>query len=313
MNPRRRELVLRARGRAVAKAILVGEHFVVHGVPALAVPVPGVELEAELRLEAGPPPGGHLGRCLQLLAEHWGGPGPEALTVRIRSGIPVGAGLGSSAALSVALARAYAGLAGRPEDPAEIRRLSLACERLAHGNPSGIDTEVALTARPIRFERGRPPREAAVSPDVGLVVIDTGTSAPTAPLVAAVARRREADPEGFAAQAEQARGVVEAAEAALAEGRVDDLGAALDAAHRLLAALGVSSPVLDRAVEAAREAGAAGAKLTGSGGGGAVLAVCPAPHAEPLAAELARRGFRVPAAGPIRRDPIGGVPWTSVL
>ncbi|MBI5490702.1 MAG: mevalonate kinase [Deltaproteobacteria bacterium] len=289
-----------ARGRATGKVIVAGEHFVVYGAPAIAVPLPAATLEVEIREAAGgPAPQGHVAECARIARERWGGPDPAAVSIVVRSGIPVAAGLGSSAALSVALARAWAGMVGRAPDDAELREVSLACERVAHGAPSGIDTEVAVTGRAVRFVRGESPRPQAVAPGIGLIVIDTGTPASTRTMVEAVARRRTEDPARFERLLAETSAVVAAVGDALAAGDVTRLGTALDAAQPLLAAVGVSTPGLERAVAAVRAAGAAGAKLTGKGGGGTVIATCRERDAPLLAERLRDEGWTVVAAGGI--------------
>jgi len=292
--------MIAARGRATGKVIVAGEHFVVYGAPAIAVPLPAAALEVEIQMAAGgTAPQGHVAECARIVRERWGGPEPAAVSIVVRSQIPVAAGLGSSAALSVALARAWAEMLGREPDEAELREVSLACERLAHGAPSGIDTEVAVTGRAVRFVRGEPPRPQVVGPGIGLVVIDTGTPASTRTMVEAVARRRGEDPARFERLLAETSALVAAAGDALAAGDVARLGAALDAAQPLLAAVGVSTPGLERAVAAARAAGAAGAKLTGKGGGGTAIAACREPDAATLADRLRGEGWTVVAAGGI--------------
>ncbi|MBI5500368.1 MAG: mevalonate kinase [Deltaproteobacteria bacterium] len=288
------------RGRATGKVILAGEHFVVYGAPAIAVPLPAVALEVEIRGPGGgPAPGGHVAACARIMHERWGGPDPAGLSIAVRSEIPVAAGLGSSAALSVALARAWAGLVGRAAGEGELREGSLACERLAHGAPSGIDTEVAVTGRAVRFVRGEAPRPQAVAAGIGLVVIDTGMPASTREMVEAVARGRAEAPVRFERLLAEASERADEVADALAAGDVARLGGALDGAQPLLAAVGVSTPEIERAVAAARAAGAAGAKLTGKGGGGTVIAACRESDAAALAERLRGAGWAVVAAGRI--------------
>jgi mevalonate kinase len=290
----------RAIGRATGKAILVGEHFVVHGAPALAVPVPGGRVEAELDAPGtAPPPAGHVRACLGVLHERWGGPAPDELAVVVRSTLPAGAGLGSSAALSVALARAWSARTGRARSDDELREASLTCERIAHGNPSGIDTEVALTGRALRFVRGAPPRPLAVAPGSALLVLDTGAPRSTRGMVEEVERRRTADPAAFERRATRIAELAEAVADALATGDVATLGAAFDVAQRVLVELGLSTPEIDRAVAALRRAGAAGAKLTGKGGGGAVIAPCRATDLPAITARLQTAGWQVTLSGPL--------------
>jgi mevalonate kinase len=313
--------VREAAGSAPAKAILLGEHFVVHGGPAVALPVPA--LRVTVRLRAGAPDAArdaarhatrgagvdargdacgdaapsHLAACLTVcertLGPLPGGPPAGAVSAAAEGDLPLSAGLGSSAALAIATARAWCALAGRPADGAALRAAADACEQLAHGRPSGVDVATVLAPGPLRFRRGEAPRPLPVVPGIGLLVLDSGTQGETARTVAAVVARREREPAAFAAHAAAVAGLVEAGAAALAAGDATALGAALNANHTVLAAIGVSTAALDALVAAARRAGAAGAKLTGGGGGGCVLAACPVAALDALAARLAADGVRV--------------------
>ncbi|MDI7268424.1 MAG: mevalonate kinase [Myxococcota bacterium] len=285
-------------GRAPAKAIIVGEHFVVYGCPAVAVPIPDLVLEATLsQRDPGPPHVGHVGACLAVLHERFGGPPPTHLDVSVKSDIPQGSGLGSSAALSVALARAYLRMCGREPLDHDVREASLACERIAHRHPSGIDTEVALTGMALRFERGKPPVPVRIKGWIGLIVADTGIASATAEMVAAVAARREADRAEFDRLLHVAAQKADEAENALALGDTDSLGLVLIAGQALLDEIGVVTEEVWRVVTAAREAGALGAKVTGAGGGGAVLAVHHISSIPGIAARMRSGKVRVISAG----------------
>lgn len=298
-----------ASGRAGAKAILAGEHFVLYGCPAIAAPVPGLDLTVDLTIvREAVAHEGHVAECLLLMRERFGGPPPESVCAAIRSTIPIGAGLGSSAALSVAVARAWAALVGFDASAEDIRAASLACERIAHGNPSGVDTEVALSGRAVRFVRGAAPSPIRITAGIGLVAIDTGVVSPTAEQVAEVARRREADGAAFGAALDRAAGAAAAVERALAAGAAAALGRAFADAHVALEAIGIVNDAVRGAVDAALTAGAAGAKVTGAGGGGVVIAATDAARIGDLVERLGAAGARVVAAGPLRAvaDPIDG-------
>lgn len=265
---------VRGVGRAPGKLILLGEHFVVHGAPALAVPL----LSRSVRVEVIRAPDAwrvtrgreHLERMLTTLGED-----PTALSLAVESTLPLGAGLGSSAALAVALVRALR--LAEPADHEGVRALAHSLERLAHGNPSGIDDTVCTYARPVWFVRGSRPEPldipAARLPPLWVGV--TGVGASTREAVAGVQRFKDADPARFEGLLGRARELAAAGRAALVAGERDALGAAMNANHALLQRVGVSCGPLDRLVEAAREAGAEGAKLTGGGLGGAMVAVAP--------------------------------------
>lgn len=285
-------------GTAPAKAILLGEHFVVHGVPALALPIPTLTVRVRLALATGArtEPNEHVAACLALCHEHLGGPAPDAVEATASGEVPVSAGLGSSAALAVASARAWCALAGLEPTVERLRAVADACERLAHGNPSGIDVATVLGERPLRFVRGEGPTPLAVGDGLGLLLLDSGEPGRTKETVARVAKLREADPADWAARADMAAALVSEGERALAAGDPEALGRVMSQVHELLGGLGVSTPALEAAVAAARAAGADGAKLTGGGGGGCVIAVCAASERPAVAQRATDAGARVVAA-----------------
>ena len=300
---------------ACAKAILCGEHFVLHGAPALAVPLP----ERTLRLSPAAP-GAAAGDGDGRLAAAWNdaraafGLAPAAtFPFRIDSTIPAGAGLGSSAALGVALARAAVAEAGVGPAPALIAAAATTVEARFHGRSSGLDPLVIALGRPVLLRADGAFDEVQWRlPGQALVVALVPGQRRTADAVARVAAAAEADPAGLAVR------VDEAARRALdlvrlvagqwgggptVEARARAVGEHLSAAHLALAAVGVSSPRLDRVVTALVAAGAWGAKLTGAGLAGAVVALVPREGVE-IALEAARLAGAVDvfACHPAGRD-----------
>lgn len=283
-------LPLHERAAACGKVILLGEHSVVHGYPALAAGLSdGITLRAaalsratdpielsipawdlDLRLEAASE---HpvARACLEVLT-HCDGP-ITGWRIEGTSKIPSRAGLGSSAALTVALAR----LALDPHAPhAEVVAASLAGERVFHGEPSGIDSHVAAAGGVLQFSRGQEPVPVQLPAPLRLIVIPSGVPRSTADQVAKVRDKLERLPT-------LARPALEVLGAAVRRGRealeANDLlifGEIMNMTHEVLSALAVSSPVLDDLCTRAREAGALGAKLTGAGGGGCAIALPPA-------------------------------------
>jgi mevalonate kinase len=215
----------------------------------------------------------------------------------VRSDVPLGGGLGSSAALGVALARAAAEATGRLLEPDEAAQHALLLERVFHGAPSGVDPAVSANEGVILFTRAldeRPAQLSQVWPNkpVHLVIAPTGIVRGTRSTVMPMADRRAQRPRLFdpllTFLGELARGGKDALE----RGDVDDLGVRFDAAHGVLAALGVSCPELDALVVALRRAGAVGAKLTGAGGGGAAIALArEAEHAARIAERIGDGAF----------------------
>ncbi len=271
------------------KAILFGEHAVVYGQPALALALPdGVRASAARaaepclripawRVELGsgthPPEQEALARWFETLRRLMDEP---CLVLEVEPQLPAGGGLGSSAALAVAALRAVAGLQQRPLANEQLEEHALELERIFHGDPSGIDTAAAARGGLIRFRRSGGQRVVErLAPRAALrfVLAYTGSSGNTGELVAGVRRLREARPRSVGRILNQIGRVADDGARALTAGRLEELGALFDENHGLLQALRVSTPQLDALVHAARAAGALGAKLTGAGGGGSLIAL----------------------------------------
>ena len=277
--------------RVRGKIILFGEHAVVYGVPALAVPVPrhltlsiseqddGPLFEApcwEVSLKIGHPEAATerldlaLQRAIELCPSEVG-----ALRLLVDSDIPRSAGMGSSAALSVALVRGLAGFTGETLSIEEEIKRALEIEKVFHGKPSGVDHSAVTLDRPIVFIKDQPPQtQLPLAKPLNFVVGVVGNHGETAGRVMSLAERREALPQIHADLFEAIGQVANRALRALGQGDPRLLGSLMDLNQGLLNALGVSSAATEQAVFAARAAGALGAKLSGAGGGGAMLALC---------------------------------------
>ncbi|MCO4743495.1 MAG: mevalonate kinase [Proteobacteria bacterium] len=271
-------------GRAAGKVILVGEHAVVYGYPALAM---GLNLGTTVRLTPAEGPTQVVSRpCDARLVEAIRAALPESgLAVEVDSEVPIGCGMGSSAALSVALVRAAAAFESVELTNEEVFERSLELEKVFHGTPSGLDNTVAANGGVIRFHRGPPARfERLPAPNWRAVVLESGTAGNTAELVAGV---RERHPDNAEVLARIGR-LVSQAEAVLDQ--PERLGPLLTENHRLLVELGVSTPRLNALVELALAHGALGAKMSGAGGGGIVLALVDDPG--PLLRAAAEQDIR---------------------
>jgi len=264
-----------ATGRACGKLILLGEHFVVHGTEALAVPLGAVGTTVEVHAGSGGwAEADALGaRLVAAALERLGLAGRAGWRLSVRSTIPIGHGLGSSAALAVALVRALSAAAGRTLDAAEVNAHAHALEEIVHGTPSGVDDTVVTLERPVRFRKGEGLRSLRAGARLRLVLGSCGHGGSTRDAVAGVGVLARTEPERFARLRGEAEAVIGAGLAAFEAGDAARLGPLFDANHELLRAVGVSIASLDRLAAAARAGGALGAKMTGGGLGGFVLAL----------------------------------------
>ncbi len=280
-------------GRASGKVILFGEHAVVYGQPALAGPLcVGLCVRLTSRSGAAALPA-RLGKALALAALDFPVGLLTDLEVNVSGDLPEAVGLGSSAALSVALVRALADSTNTILELGELIQRANRVESFFHGRASGVDVAAAASPGWIRFTCGEPPSIQALTTVAAfdLVGIESGATHRTARTVGAVAARHAADRCVIEELFREIGAIVVAAETALGSGDLVELGVLMLENHRLLKALGVSTDGLDRAVTVARENGALGSKLTGGGGGGLAMALMPPGEGLTLVQTLARRGW----------------------
>jgi mevalonate kinase len=193
--------------------------------------------------------------------------------IEVSGNLPVAVGLGSSAALSVALVRALAASAGVMLSAARLDEIAYELERIFHGTPSGVDAAAAAQGSALWFEIG-PPRRAepvVLERSLTFVVALTGSRHETSRTVGSVRSRAAAHPDVYDPVLDAIGKLVAAARGALEKGDWPRLGRLMTMNHELLRALGVSTAALDELVARAVAAGAYGAKLTGGGGGGAAV------------------------------------------
>lgn len=214
------------------------------------------------------------------------------LVITWQSAIPIGSGLGSGAAASSALVLALCGAAEIVLPARERATLAWQGDIIAHGGiASGLDSSGATMGGVVRYSVADGPRPLPPCPPLPVVVGDTGVRASTADVNGRVRAWLEANPAGMGIF-DRIGALVDGAQRAVATGDLPALGAAMDRNQALLAEIGVSSPEIERLVGAARGAGALGAKLSGSGGGGIIVALCPPERLAAVAAAIEAAGGR---------------------
>lgn len=274
-----------AKGFGGGKIILVGEHAVVHGVPAIAAGISrGVSSSAtparedSLNLKPwGKPlrPDANSEEPLErafdrVLASYGDRP---ALRLAVHVEVPPGAGLGCSAAIGVSVLDAVDKALGVRSSRAALGAFALEWERFFHGDPSGIDNVTAALGGLLRFQQSSPVERISPAGSFYFVIAHSGQRSNTRDMVAQVTQRLADRPDWARRTLDEVHALVLDAEVSLRSGDVLTLGRALDQNHEILRALDLSTPRLEALCRAARSAGALGAKITGAGGGGCMIAL----------------------------------------
>lgn len=196
----------------------------------------------------------------------------DSLHVVTESNFPPERGLGSSAASAGAVIRAILDYYKIRASENEIFALTQSAERVAHGRPSGLDATATSASWPVRFSSGEFSR-MEINMRAWLILADSGCKGMTRVTVDALRARMDEQPDAVKNKLDELGAIANQAAYDLALGRAADMGARMTRAHRILADLGVSTPQLDKFVRSALDHGALGAKLTGGGGGGCVIAL----------------------------------------
>lgn len=304
-SPRRAGAV----GTAFGKVILLGEHAAVYDRHVLALPLADavtaeiVETDGAMRVSLPDwerRQGGARGEAeaggaaaLAVILRELGVTG-RRFDVRVRARIPAAMGLGASAAMAVAMIRALDRLLGLELDNRTVDRIAFECEKLAHGTPSGIDNNLATYGEPVLYTRGTATRTRpiALAETPPIVIASSGERGSTREQVAGVRARYESNRKLYDMLFGEIDELSIAGAVALRDRDYAALGPMMNVCHGLLNALEVSTPRLETMIRIARQHGALGAKLTGAGGGGSIVALCPGTR-DNVAAALERAGYPV--------------------
>jgi len=286
---------------APGKIILLGEHAVVYGQPALAIPIKQLAASVKIEVEnnssalssdwrdlirVSAPDINRFGLLSQIPSAN----DPIALVIEkvlkeleisqspkchiiIESTIPVSSGLGSGAAVSVALARAMSSALGKELANEVISHIAFEAEKLHHGTPSGIDNTVITYEKPVYYVKDQPITTFQVKDPFNLIIADTGIRTSTKETVGDVRKLWQGDPFKYQVIFSQIGEGVKEGRQAIQNGEIIILGKLMNQDHRLLQELAVSSVELDQLTDAAISSGAYGAKLSGGGRGGNMIAL----------------------------------------
>jgi len=303
---------------APAKIILFGEHFVVYGEPAIVLAIDrrvyakvglrqdkrlylrsmnldlaayyendsfqvehGNKKEAKLKFK---PVKVAVEKVLERCKENVG------LNIKIESTVPAAAGLGSSAAVAASVTAAVSTLLKINMSKEEIFRITYEAEKVVHGTPSGIDPAISTFGGSFLFQKDTGFKSLDVKMEIPLIVGNTGVARSTRSQVEKVRNLKEKYPQVITPIFLAAREIVLKAVEALKENDLESLGELMNINHALLYGLGVSDESLEWLINAARKAGALGAKLTGAGGGGCMIALARKENRERILEAIQRAG-----------------------
>jgi mevalonate kinase len=297
--------------RAPGKIILFGEHAVVYGRPAIAVPVHQVAATVKVTSIPASPLGTihieasdiglqswlhemgsdqPLARIIHLTLDEIGIHDPPTMGIQIKSSIPIASGLGSGTAVSVAILRSLSNHLGHSLPLKRQSELAYEVEKLHHGTPSGIDNTVVTYAKPVYFERDRDPEIIQIGASFTLIISDTGVQSPTAVAVEQVRNGWEENHDTYESLFDEIGKLVLQARTSMERGLVNELGPLMNQNQVLLESIGVNSASLQSLIDAALSAGAYGSKLSGAGLGGNTITLVDPANADAVEKALKQAG-----------------------
>ena len=304
----------KAMGVGHGKVILLGEHAVVYGRHAIAAPIPlsikalvedcdeGIHLliprwGVEYRLASNPNERRSFERPAGVVLDQLGLSG-RAMRIEVFPEVPRSMGLGGSAAMAVAIVRALDKHFRLGLTDAQVNSLAFESEKVAHGSPSGLDNTLACYGKALVFRPGDPPliEPLNIREPIPAVIGMTGLEGLTAKTVGRVREAWQQDKKLYERIFDQIDALTLRGIQAIQDNDLPTLGQLMNICQGMLNALQVSTPELEKVCDIARGSGALGAKLTGGGGGGSIIAICDG-DTEPVVSAIRAAGFQ---AMPVR-------------
>ena len=304
------------------KIILFGEHAVVYGEPAIALPVfstqakaiisarvqgksgeiwieaPDISLSTSVdQLEINHP----LRAAIQVVIGDNNLDQIPSCNIQITSEMPSSSGLGSSAAISISIIRAFSAFLGKRLNDEQVSDLAYEVEKIHHGTPSGIDNTVISYQKPIYYQRGNPIEFLQIGKEFSILAAYSGIPGNTKEAVGGVRERWQKEPDIYNQAFSKIGEISQEAKRIVKTGNPDHLGSLMNENHELLKEIGVSTPELDQLVKTAKEAGALGAKLSGGGLGGHIIALVKS-DADHISGELRNKGAISTLITPVKKS-----------
>jgi len=292
------------------KIILFGEHAVVYGEPAIAVPVFSTQAKAIVSARIQGKPGEiwveapdialsapmdqldsnhHLRAAIEVVINDKNLDQVPSCKIQVTSEMPPSSGLGSSAAISISLIRAFSAFLGKRLNDEQVSDLAYEVEKIHHGTPSGIDNTVISHQKPVYYRKGKPFEFLEIGAEFSILIVYSGLPGNTRDAVKRVWERWQNEPDRYNQIFSRIGEITQAAKGIIETERPDQLGPLMNENHKMLQEIGVSSPELDHLVTTAVETGALGAKLSGGGLGGHIIALVES-DPDHISAELIKKG-----------------------